>query len=62
MEWQVIPYLRLETRVVLLNLAGLTALICFTALVYLRTQEPLILLVGGLVAVASVAGAAMRKS
>ena len=54
--------MRPETRVVLLNLAGLTALICFTALVYVRTQEPLILLVGGLVEVASVVGAAMRKS
>jgi len=61
-DWRGIAYLRPETRVVLLNLAGLTALICFTALVYVRTQEPLILLVGGLVAVASVVGAAMRKS
>ena len=62
MDWRGIAYLRPETRVVLLNLAGLTALICFTALVYVRTQEPLKLLVGGLVAVASVVGAAMRKS
>jgi len=30
-------------------------------LVYLRTQEPMILLVGGLIAVVSVLGAMMRK-
>jgi hypothetical protein len=53
---------RLETRLVFLNLFGLIALIAFTGLVYLRTQEPLMLLVGGLIAVVSVVGATMRKS
>jgi len=54
--------MRAETRLVALNLAGLTALIAFTGLVYLRTQETLILLVGGLISVVSVIGAMMRKS
>jgi len=53
---------RPETRLVLLNFVGLATLIAFTGLVYLRTQEPLILLVGGLIAVVSVLGAMMRKS
>ena len=51
-----------ETRLVLLNFVGLVTLITFTGLVYFRTQEPLILLVGGLIAVVSVVGAMMRKS
>ena len=54
--------MRPETRLVFLNLFGLIALIAFTGLVYLRTQEPLILLVGGLIAVVSVVGTTMRKS
>jgi hypothetical protein len=54
--------MRPETRLVVLNIAGLTALVAFTALVYLRTQEPLILLVGGLIAVVSVVGTSMQKS
>lgn len=54
--------MRPETRLVFLNLVGLMALITFTGLVYLRTQEPLILLVGGLIAVVSVVGTTMRKS
>jgi len=53
---------RAEAQVVVLNVAGLTALVAFTGLVYLRTQEPLILLLGGLIAVASVLGAVMSKS
>ena len=36
--------------------------LAFTFLVYLRTQEPLILLVGGLIAAASVIGVMMRGS
>ena len=51
-----------ETRLVILNLFGFMALTAFTGLVYLRTQEPLILLVGGLIAVVSVIGTTMRKS
>ena len=50
------------SRSVFINIAGLTALITFTALVYLRTQEPVILLVGGLISVVSVIGATMAKT
>jgi hypothetical protein len=53
---------RPETKLEVLNVAGLTALIAFTALVYLRTQEPLILLIGGLIEVVSVVGISMQKS
>jgi hypothetical protein len=53
---------RPEARLVVLNLVGLLALVAFTSLVYIRTQEPLILLVGGLIAVVSVLGSSMRKS
>lgn len=62
MDHWVILSVRSETRLVILNLVGLMALITFTGLVYLRTQEPLILLVGGLIAVVSVIGTTMRKS
>jgi hypothetical protein len=54
--------LREETRLAMLNLVGLASLVAFTGLVYLRTQEPLILVVGGLISVVSVVGAMMRKS
>jgi len=54
-------FVREETRVVVINVAGLISLVGFTGLVYLRTQEPLILLVGGLIAVVSVIGSTMRK-
>ncbi|HKM76226.1 MAG TPA: hypothetical protein VJZ32_07400 [Candidatus Bathyarchaeia archaeon] len=50
------------TRIALVNVAGLSALVVFTALVYLRTQEPLILLIGGLISVVSVIGTTMGKS
>ncbi len=53
---------RAETRLVVLNVTGLAALIAFTGLVYLRTQETVILLVGGLISVVSVIGTMMRKS
>ena len=59
--YEAILSLRPETRLVLLNFVGLATLIAFTGLVYLRTQEPMILLVGGLIAVVSVLGAMMRK-
>lgn len=49
-------------RLVLLNILGLAALIAFTGLVYLRTQETLVLLVGGLISVVSVLGTSMGKS
>jgi len=51
-----------RSQLALLNLVGLCALVLFTALVYLRTQEPLMLLVGGLIAVVSVVGTTMGKS
>jgi hypothetical protein len=51
-----------ETTGVWVNVAGLTALIAFTGLVYLRTQEPLILIVGGLICVLAVIGTMMRGS
>jgi hypothetical protein len=54
--------MRAETRLVVLNIAGLSALIAFTGLVYLRTHETVILLVGGLISVVSVLGTTMRKS
>jgi hypothetical protein len=49
-------------RSALINAAGLATLVTFTALVYLRTQEPLILLVGGLIATVSVVGTMMSRS
>lgn len=45
-----------------MNVAGLAALVAFTGLVYLRTQEPLILIVGGLIAVLAVIGTMMGGS
>lgn len=53
--------MREETRLAVINAAGLITLVAFTALVYLRTEEPLILLVGGLISVVSVIGATMHK-
>lgn len=49
-------------RGALVNLAGLSALVVFTGLVYLRTQEPIILIVGGLISVVGVVGTMMGKS
>ena len=51
-----------QSKLALINIAGLSALVAFTALVYLRTQEPIILLVGGLICVLSVIGATMMKT
>jgi hypothetical protein len=51
-----------RSRLALINLAGLCALVLFTALVYVRTQEPLMLLVGGLISVVAVIGTTMGKS
>jgi hypothetical protein len=50
------------SRSAFINLAGLGALVVFTALVYIRTQEPLMLLVGGLISVVSVIGTTMGKN
>jgi len=54
--------LRPQTRVAMVNVTGLTALVVFTGLVYLRTQEPLILIVGGLISVVGVIGTMMGRS
>ncbi len=54
--------MKAETRLVVINILGLVALIGFTALVYLRTQQTMILLVGSLIAVVSVIGATMRQT
>lgn len=54
--------LRDAMRGALVNLAGLAALVVFTGLVYLRTQEPIILIVGGLISVVGVLGTMMGKS
>jgi len=49
-----------QQRVALVNISGLTALVAFTGLVYLRTQQPIILVVGGLISVVGVIGTMMR--
>ena len=54
--------LKPQTRVAMVNITGLTALVVFTGLVYLRTQEPLILVVGGLISVVGVIGTMMGRS
>jgi hypothetical protein len=51
-----------RSKLAFVNIAGLTALVVFTALVYIRTQEPLMLLVGGLISVVSVIGTIMSKT
>jgi len=57
-----VSFVREETRAVVLNIVGLISLVGFTGLVYLRTREPFILLVGGLVAVVSVLGSTMYRA
>jgi hypothetical protein len=49
-----------QQRSALVNVSGLTALIAFTCLVYLRTQQPIILVIGGLISVVGVVGTMMR--
>ena len=44
------------------NIVGLAALATFTGLVYERTQEPLILIVGGLISVVGVLGMMTSKT
>jgi len=51
-----------QQRLAVVNIVGLAALATFTGLVYLRTQEPLILIVGGLIAVVGVLGMMTRKA
>ncbi len=54
--------MRPQARAAMVNVAGLTALVVFTGLVYLRTQAPLILIIGGLISVVGVVGTMMRRS
>ena len=61
LEWEGLA-MEPGSRLVFINLAGLTALVIFAALVYVRTQDPLMLLVGGLISVVSVIGTTMGKS
>lgn len=51
-----------QQRAAFINVVGLAALATFTGLVYLRTQEPLILIVGGLVSVVGVLGMMTGKT
>jgi len=51
-----------QQRLALVNMIGLAALATFTGLVYLRTQEPLILIVGGLISVVGVLGMMTHKT
>ncbi|HYB84840.1 MAG TPA: hypothetical protein VED86_05880 [archaeon] len=51
-----------QQRLVLINIVGLAALATFTGLVYQRTQEPLILIVGGLISVIGVLGMMTSKT
>ena len=50
-----------QQRFVLINVIGLAALATFTGLVYLRTEEALILIVGGLISVVGVLGMMTSK-
>jgi len=51
-----------QQRLAVVNVVGLAALATFTGLVYIRTQEPLILIVGGLIAVVGVLGMMTRRT
>ena len=51
-----------QQRIAFINIVGLAALATFTGLVYLRTQEPLILIVGGLISVVGVLGMMTSKT
>ena len=51
-----------QRRLVLVNVVGLAALATFTGLVYQRTQEPLILIVGGLISFVGVLGMMTSKT
>jgi hypothetical protein len=46
----------------MVNFTGLMALIVFTGLVYVRTQDSLILLIGGLISVVGVIGTMMGRT
>jgi hypothetical protein len=59
---EVVFRLNEQQRLVLINVVGLATLATFTGLVYERTQEPLILIVGGLISVVGVLGMMTSKS
>ena len=49
-------------KLALINAVGLVAMVTFSGLVYLRTQEALILVVGGLISVVGVLGMVTSKT
>ena len=51
-----------QQRIAIINVVGLGSLATFTGLVYLRTGEPLILIVGGLISVVGVLGMMASKT
>lgn len=51
-----------QQKIAVINVIGLAALATFTGLVYLRTEEPLILIVGGLISVVGVLGMMTSKT
>ena len=55
-------HLNEQQRLAFINVVGLATLVTFTGLVYLRTQEPLILVVGGLISVVGVLGMMTGKT
>jgi len=55
-------HLNEQQRLAFINVVGLSTLATFTGLVYLRTQEPLILVVGGLISVVGVLGMMTGKT
>ena len=55
-------HLNEQQRLAFINVVGLATLATFTGLVYLRTQEPLILVVGGLISVVGVLGMMTGKT
>ena len=58
---EVVVQVNEQQRLVLINVIGLAALVTFTGLVYLRTEEALILVVGGLISVVGVLGMMTSK-
>jgi len=59
---EAVVHLNEQQRLAFINLVGLATLATFTGLVYLRTQEPLILIVGGLISVVGVLGMMTGKT
>ena len=59
---EAVVHLNEQQRLAFINVVGLATLATFTGLVYLRTQEPLILVVGGLISVVGVLGMMTGKT